>query len=425
MTESHQVTVQRLHRLISATVTVPGSKSLTNRALVCAALATGPSKLFNVASGDDTLAMIDGLTAMGARCITKSSEVEIVTPIDRTWGDDVTVHANLAGTTSRFLTAVAALRTGCTTVTGNRELLRRPMAPLLESLSLLGAQITSLEDPGHLPVRVCGGYQTGHELTVRGDTSSQFVTALLLIGPALVNGLKIKVHGQIVSEPYLAMTCAVMNDFAAQVDRVGIDLFEVRSQSYSGRHYVVEPDASSASYPLAAAAIVGGSVRVLSVGASSVQGDVRFVDILRDMGCSVGSADTELTVSRSAQSELVGIEINMASMSDLVPSVAVVAMYATTPTRISGVGFIRHKESDRLEDLAIELRKLGGEIEVTSDGLVIHPSQVHGGVVDPHHDHRIAMALSLVGLTCDGVVITNSDVVSKSWPEFWTMLRAL
>lgn len=425
MTESHQVNVQRLHQPISATVTVPGSKSLTNRALVCAALATGPSKLFNVASGDDTLAMIDGLTAMGARCITKGSEVEIVTPIDRTWGDDVTVHANLAGTTSRFLTAVAALRTGCTTVTGNRELLRRPMAPLFESLSLLGAQITSLEDPGHLPVRVCGGYQTGHELTVRGDTSSQFVTALLLIGPALVNGLKIKIHGQIVSEPYLAMTCAVMNDFAAQVDRVGIDLFEVRSQSYSGRHYVVEPDASSASYPLAAAAIVGGSVRVLSVGASSVQGDVRFVDILRDMGCSVGSTDTELTVSRSAQSALVGIEINMASMSDLVPSVAAVAMYATTPTRISGVGFIRHKESDRLEDLAIELRKLGGEIEVTSDGLVIHPSQVHGGVVDPHHDHRIAMALSLVGLTCDGVVITNSDVVSKSWPEFWTMLRAL
>ncbi|MEO8163304.1 MAG: 3-phosphoshikimate 1-carboxyvinyltransferase [Ilumatobacteraceae bacterium] len=425
MTDPHRFTIQRHFGPLSATVEVPGSKSLTNRALVCAALAKGPSKLFNIAPGDDTLAMIDGLTAMGARCIVQGFDVDIVTPIDRAWGEEVTVNANLAGTTSRFLTAVAALRTGCTTVTGDHELLLRPMAGLFESLSLLGAKVTTLEEPGHLPVRVCGGYQTGHELTVRGDTSSQFITALLLIGPALLNGLKMKINGPIVSEPYLAMTCSVMNDFGAEVNRVGIDLFEVQAQGYRGRHFVIEPDASSASYPLAAAAIVGGSVTVTGIGESSVQGDKEFVEVLRNMGCSVRSSAGELGVSRNAVHPLRGIELNMASMSDLVPTVAVVAMYAATPTRISGVGFIRSKESDRLNDLANELRKLGGEIEVTSDGLVVHPSQVHGGVVETHRDHRIAMALSLVGLTCDGVVIVDPDVVSKSWPGYWTMLRAL
>ncbi len=425
MTEQTRISIQRHRGPVSAVVEVPGSKSITNRALVCAALANGPSKLFNIAPGGDTVAMIDGLTALGARCIVQGSDVEIVTPIDRAWGDDITVDADLAGTTSRFLTAVAALRTGCTTVTGKPKLQLRPMAGLFDSLSLLGAQVSSLENPGHLPVRVCGGYQTGHELAIRGDTSSQFITALLLIGPALLNGLTIKIIGPIVSEPYLAMTCSVMSDFGVKVDRVGTDLFEVSHQAYRGRHYVVEPDASSASYPLAAAAIVGGSVKVLGVGNSSVQGDVQFIEILRLMGCEARSTTSELSVSRNLDSSLSGIEINMASISDLVPTVAVVAMYADTPTRISGVGFIRSKESDRLEDLATELRKLGGEIEVTSDGLVIRPSHVHGGVVDTHLDHRIAMALSLVGLTCDGVIIDDIDVVSKSWPEYWTMILGL
>jgi 3-phosphoshikimate 1-carboxyvinyltransferase len=406
-------------------VVVPGSKSLTNRALVCAALAKGPSRLFNIAPGDDTKAMIDGLNAMGARCTIHGDDVEIETPINRTWGEEVVVDANLAGTTARFLTAVAALRTGCTTVNGKHELKQRPMTGLFESLSSIGAQVTTLEEPGHLPVRVCGGYQTSHQLTIRGDTSSQFITALLLIAPALVDGLKLRIIGPIVSEPYLAMTCSVMSDFGAVVDRIGVDLLEIRSQGYRGRHFVVEPDASSASYPLAAAAIVGGSVTVSDIGESSTQGDTKFVEILRNMGCTVQRTKSELSVSRSLATPLMGVQVNMASMSDLVPTVAVVAMFASTPTYISGVGFIRQKESDRLGDLATELRKVGGEIEVTPDGLIINPSKVHAGVIETHQDHRLAMALSLVGLTCDGIEINDSDVVSKSWPDYWTMLAAL
>ncbi|MHB1091188.1 MAG: 3-phosphoshikimate 1-carboxyvinyltransferase, partial [Ilumatobacteraceae bacterium] len=227
------------------------------------------------------------------------------------------------------------------------------------------------------------------------------------------------------SEPYLAMTCTVMQNFGAQVERLSSDIIEVGAQGYRGRRFAIEPDASSASYPLAAAAIVGGSVTVPGIGVSSTQGDVEFGEILRNMGCSVQRGATGLSVSRKLDAALRGVQVNMASISDLVPTLAVVAMFASTPTRITGVGFIRGKESDRLGDLANELRVVGGEVEVTHDGLLINPSQVHGGVVETHHDHRIAMALSLVGLACDGVLISDPDVVSKSWPGFWTMLDAL
>lgn len=417
--------MQRRANPLSAVVTVPGSKSITNRALVCAALAKGPSKLFNVAPGDDTKSMIAGLNAMGASCTASDSKVEVELPINRTWSEEVVVDALLAGTTARFLTAVAALRTGCTTVVGQSALQRRPMAGLLESLQSLGAHVTTLEEPEHLPVRVCGGYQTGHELTIAGDVSSQFISALLLIAPSLVNGMTLRISEPIVSEPYIAMTCSIMEDFGARVERIGQGLIQVRSQGYNGRHFVIEPDATSASYPLAAAAIVGGTVTIPGIGASGLQGDGRFSEIMSAMGCAVVSGDFGLTVTRNPAKPLSGITIDMASISDLVPTLAVVAMFASTPTRITGVSFVRGKESDRLGDLAAELRILGGDVDVTDDGLIVRTSNVHGGVVDTHNDHRLAMALSLVGLARDEVVIRDPDVVSKSWPQFWQMLDSL
>jgi len=425
MTETTRLAIKKRGGPLKATVVVPGSKSLTNRALVCAALATGRSTVLNVAPGDDTKAMIAGLKAMGARCTVRGDDIDIEMPIDLAGSDDVVVDANLAGTTARFLTAVGALRAGCTTINGKPPLRQRPMAPLFESLSSLGANVTALEKSGHLPVRVCAGDQSVRELSIAGDVSSQFVTALLLIAPRLAQGLKVCITGPIVSEPYLAMTCSVMKDFGAKVEQPSTDLITVGPQGYRGRHFVVEPDASSASYPLAAAAILGGSVTVSGIGESSLQGDAEFVNILQAMGCAVRRTATELNVSRNPDTALSGIHVDMASMSDLVPTLAVVAMFGSTPTHITGVGFIRDKESDRLGDLATELQAVGGVIRVTTDGLIISPSKVHGGVVETHHDHRIAMALSLVGLVCDGIEIKNPDVVSKSWPGYWRMLNNL
>lgn len=425
MSHPRRLAINRHRRPLATTVVVPGSKSLTNRALVCAALAEGPSTVSNIAPGDDTIAMIAGLNAMGAQCIIHGDDVSVERPIDFTNGEDVVVDANLAGTTARFLTAVGALRVGSTTVTGGMALQQRPMSGLFESLSSLGAEVTALGESGHLPVRVRAGDNAAQELTMAGDVSSQFATAILLVAPLRAKGLKLHITGSIVSEPYLTMTCSVMQEFGAHVARTGSDLIEVGTQGYQGRHYVIEPDASSASYPLAAAAIVGGSVTVPGFHQSSTQGDIKFIDLLQKMGCAVRRDESGLTVSRNPEIALFGLQANMASMSDLVPTLAVVAMVASTPTRISGVGFIRNKESDRLSDLADELRTLGGNIEVTDDGLIINPSQVHGGVIDTHHDHRIAMAMSLVGLICDDVIIGDPNVVSKSWPEFWTMLATL
>lgn len=425
MTGQTRVAIRSILGPMEATVEVPGSKSVTNRALVCATLATGPSQILNFAPGDDTAAMLAGLNAMGARCIIDGDDVEIQQPVDRISIDEVVVDANLAGTTARFLTAVGAVRAGTTTITGNSALRHRPMAGLFDALSALGAQITTLETHGHLPVRIRAGDQRVQQLSMSGDVSSQFISALLLIAPLLTNGLQISITGSIISEPYLAMTCSVMKDFGARIDHCSSEVIAVGTQGYTGRSFVVEPDASSASYPLAAAAIVGGSVKVPGFGINSVQGDVGFIKILEKMGCTVQQGTAGLTVSRNLDAPLLGIEANMSSMSDLVPTLAVVAMFASTPTHINGVAFIREKESDRLGDLATELRAVGGTVEVTPDGLIINPSQVHGGVVETHHDHRIAMALSLVGLVCHDVIINDAHVVSKSWPGYWAMLDSL
>ena len=203
------------------------------------------------------------------------------------------------------------------------------------------------------------------------------------------------------------------------------DLITVHGGGYTSQSLDVEPDASSASYPLAAAAIVGGRVHVRGVTDLSSQGDAKFAAILGLMGCDVDYQSSGVTVSRDASTVLQGIDIDMSGMSDLVPTLAVVAMFAKTPTRIWGVRFIREKESDRLGDLAIELRKVGGIVDVTDDGLVVSPSATHSGVIDTHHDHRLAMALALVGLVCDGVQVNDPEVVSKSWPSYFEMISKL
>jgi 3-phosphoshikimate 1-carboxyvinyltransferase len=254
--------------------------------------------------------------------------------------------------------------------------------------------------------------------------SSQFVTALMLIGPALPAGLEIRLTSPLVSRPYVAITAAVMADFGIDGAEVGAEVIRVPHGTYRARDHRIEPDASSASYPLAAAAICGGRVRVEGLGTAALQGDAAFADLLGAMGCTVERTDDAVTVSRAGQ-PLVGIDIDMSDISDLVPTVATVAAFATTPTRIRGVGFIRGKESDRLGDLAAELARLGITAVEHADGLEVLPSSPHAGTVDTHHDHRLAMALSLVGLVTPGVVVRDPAVVSKSWPDWWGVLDRL
>lgn len=416
--------IEKITHELDAVVSVPGSKSIANRALICAALAGGESVISGVPDGNDTEAMIEALMLLGARIERTDDNVIVRSAIDLDRIEPITLNARLAGTTARFLTAVCGLVSGPTLITGESSLLSRPMNDLHQALLSLGISVEWKGDAGHLPVVIHRGVTTGSTVVLPAAISSQFTSALLLISPLIPGGLSLSIVGEVVSQPYIDMTSVVMRSFGAQVD-VALSSMIVAAGDYIGASFQVEPDASSSSYPLAAAAIVGGSVEINGLGSDSIQGDAKFAELLGRMGCDVQYTPHSVIVSRDRDTELQGIDVDMRDMSDLVPTLAAVAVFASSPTTIRGVGFIRAKESNRIDDLVAELQTIGVNAQAAPDGLIVHPSQVRGGVVDTHHDHRMAMAFALVGIGSGGVEIANPSVVGKSWPGFWSMLDGL
>ena len=427
----YRVTPRR--RPIDAVVHVPGSKSVANRALICAALADGTSTFDNLPDGDDSEAMLVCLGRLGIDIDRKTASSAAETPPGRTTTVRGTGGAlrpgpaelptRLAGTTSRFVTALAALGPGPYVVDGDPPLRARPMAPLHDALRALGTDVVAGERDGHLPATIGGPVRGGGRIDVPGDISSQFITALMLIGPYIPDGLRVSITTPLVSRPYLEITRAVMADFGHRGVTIADDHVEVLAGQYEPRHYAVEPDATSAGYPLAAAAICGGRVEVPGLTKTSIQGDAAFGDVLGQMGCAFVRGDHSSAVESGPR--LRGVDIDMVDFSDLVPTLAAVATFAESSTRIRGVAFIRAKESDRLGDLCRELLRVGADARETSDGLIINPSELHGGSVDTHHDHRLAMAFGLIGLRVAEIEIVSPGVVTKSWPGYWTMLEEL
>lgn len=408
---------------VDLVVEVPGSKSLTNRALVCAALADGESRIERCAPGDDSEAMVAALAQLGVGIARDGTTLTIDGVDGQLAAGPRTLDCELAGTTSRFLTAVACLGDGPYIVDGRAPLRRRPVGELVGALRSLGARIEARDGAERLPLEIRGGI-SGGRCELRGDISSQYLTALMLIGPLLDGGLEIAPTTPLVSGPYVDMTVAVMRAFGAEVVQ-NASTIDIAPTRYRPCRYRVEPDASSASYPLALGAINGGSVRIVGLGSSSIQGDRVFADLMGAMGCDIGWDPSSVTLQRDPRRHLVGIHVDMRDCSDLVPTLATVAMFADSPTRITGVGFIRHKESDRLEDLARELRRFGTGVEVFDDGLEIRPQPLGSGVVEvtTHHDHRLAMSFGIAATAYPGtVVIDDERVVSKSWPGFWDEL---
>ena len=411
---------------IAATVQVPGSKSVANRALVCAALADGVTVLHNLPDGDDTEAMLDCLEALGLDVQRGAGDATIEGGIARFKSGSATLSARLAGTTSRFITAVAAMGRGAYTIDGLPPLRRRPMNDLHQAIRALGASVTAIGADGHLPVRVQGPLAASDdtiEVTLRGDVSSQFLSALMLIAPYTAHGVRFLLSTELVSRPYVRMTAAVMEAFGVGGVQIGDRIVTVPAGAYVACHYEVEPDASSASYPLAAAAICGGAVTVPGLGSSSMQGDAAFCKVLERMGCEISQSTHTTRVARKGA--LHGVVVDLADMSDLVPTVAAVACFADGTTEIHGVGFIRNKESDRIGDLCSELRKAGIDAQERPDGLVVHGGGARSASLATHHDHRLAMAFALVGIGAGGIAVEDPDVVAKSWPDFWTMIEGL
>ncbi len=414
------------------TVVLPGSKSITNRALLTAALADGATRLSSALFADDTMAMIDGLGALGVDCLADGADGSITvegrgaTFAGAAESTEAVVNARRSGTTSRFLMPVAALRSAPTVIDGDRQLQARPMAHQISALRDLGVSVTELGRPGRLPVRVEGPIK-GRVCSIAGDASSQFASGLLLAGGAA--GLSVKLDPDPVSWPYLEMTLAVMRAFGATVDITEPDsssdgkLVTVGGGYHSGGSYRVEPDASAASYFLAAAAITGGRVRIEGLGRSSIQGDVAFADVLAKMGAEVAVGDHSIEV---AGGSLRGVEVDLAEISDTAPTLAVVAAFASGTTTVSGIGFVRNKESDRVSGPVAELNRCGIDATETDDGFVVRPSRLPvAATFETYQDHRMAMAFSLIGLVVPGISVCDPGCVAKTFPGYFGALEQL
>ena len=408
-----------------ATVSLPGSKSITNRALICAALASGETTLTGALFADDTEAMVEAVRSLGAEVICTPDKA--VMRIRGTAGtvetpEGAVVDARMSGTTSRFIAPVLALSERPVTLDGRPQLRARPFGDLTDSLRRLGVRVEFPSGGDGLPMSICGPIRS-RDTSVVADRSSQFLSGLMLAAPLVPGGLRIHIAGVVVSRSYVEMTAKVMRAFGAAVE-VGDHDVRIAPEGYRplGR-FEVEPDASSASYLMAAAAVTGGTVRVEGLGSGSVQGDARFAALLAAMGAGV---DQDEAVTRVTGGPLRGVDVDLSDMSDTAPTLGVVAAVASTPTTVRGIGFVRGKESDRIAAVVSELRRCGVEARELADGFaVVPPPAPVGARVRTYDDHRIAMAFSVLGLVVPGMQIENPGCVAKTFPGFYEALEAL
>ena len=408
---------------LDATVSVPGSKSLTNRALVCAALAGGTSTIDGALVADDSEAMRTALAALGAGIARDPSSGRLL--VTGTGGrlrpGPLALDMRLSGTTSRFLLPVVALGEGEYRIDGAPPLRARPMGPVLDGIRTLGAEVREEGEPGCLPVTIVApGGLDGGEVAVAGDMSSQFLSGLLLAAPYARGGVRLRLTTTLVSRPYVELTQAVMGAFGVDV---GPDL-DVPAGRYRATAYVVEPDASTASYFLAAAALVGGRITVKGLGAGTRQGDARLADLLAAMGAEVERTATTTTVTGTGRLRGLG-RVDLADMPDQAQTLAALAPFADGPTEVTGVGFIRGHETDRIAAVVTELGRLGVAARETDDGFVVEPGTPRPARVATYDDHRMAMSFALVGLRVPGVEIEDPDCVAKTFPGFWAALDGL
>lgn len=421
------LTLQPKNR-ISGTVNLPGSKSLSNRILLLAALAEGETRVSNLLDSDDTRYMLEALALLGVDLrLTEQRTACAVQGLGHPFktAQPVTLFLGNAGTAMRPLCAALAASQGDFTLTGEPRMSERPINDLVDTLRDLGANIVYTGPDGFPPLRIQGTSLAGGTTEIRGNISSQFLTALLMAAPLCSGDVDVRIGGDLVSKPYIKITLDVMSRFGVHVENHNFSRFVVPGgQRYrSPGDMMVEGDASSASYFLAAAAIAGGTVRVNGVGRSSVQGDVKFADILERMGAIVRWGDNWIEVSRGA---LRGIDADLNHIPDAAMTIAITALFAEGPTTIRNIYNWRVKETDRLSAMATELRKVGAVVEEGNDYIVIHPpAKILPAVIDTYDDHRMAMCFSLAAFGGSPITINDPDCTAKTFPEYFTLFQSL
>ena len=404
---------------IKAKLSVPGSKSITQRALVVASLAEGKSELKGPLDSEDTKLLRNALVCLGISIKDKGADWTVEGQGGRILPVNQDLYLGNNGTGIRFLTSFVALGQGTYRLTGTGRMAERPIGPLLKALETWGAEARSVEKTGCPPVEIKAHGLEGGETLLSASKSSQYLSSLLLVAPVARNPAKIILDGPLVSRPYVDLTLAVMAAYEIKVQEEG-DVFLVPHMTYKAKKYQIEGDASSASYFWAAAAVTGGKITVKNIPPESLQGDAAFADILVSMGCSVKKDSGGVTVHGPSRGMLKAIEVDMGRWPDVVPTLAVVAAFARGTTVIKNVAHLRIKETDRLKAVAQELSKIGASVKELEDGLIIEGARdMHGSMIDTYDDHRIAMAFAVAGLRVPGIRIKDPVCVQKSFPSFW------
>ena len=411
---------------IDVKVSVPGSKSLTQRALIAAALASGRSRIVGPLESEDTDFSSKALVQMGV-LIEKSGYWCIQGNEGVIHPSDGPVYLGNNGTATRFLTSVASLGNSTYMIDGDERMHHRPISPLITALQGWGVDIVSVKGSGCPPLEINGHGINGGTTVLPEGKSSQYLSSLLLVAPYTREPAVLRVEGEVLSKPYVAMTLSVMAAFGVEVDAApDFSHFAVSPGCYQARDYHIEGDASNASYFWAAAAVTGGRVVVENVPVPSLQGDAMLVPLLGRMGCVVSRSGNGIALEGAER--LHGISVNMADMPDVVPTLAVVAAFAHGDTVISDIAHLRIKECDRLSAVVQELGKLGVAVDEYEDKMVIHGDggmHLRGAEIETYQDHRMAMSMAVAGLKIPGVKITGEECVAKSFPDFWQRFALL
>lgn len=438
MTE--QYLVKKIDKPINWTVTVPGSKSMTNRALLMAALSDGVTELSGVLFSDDSRYFISSLQSLGfaTQVDEKEKKVTVKGENGKIPEKEAQIYVGSAGTAARFLTAMLGMSDGIYTIQASEQMKKRPMKDLFLLLKQAGAGIEYLEKEGYLPIKITGRKANNlngkaepekieQKLTVQLDISksTQFLSAMLLISPMIEEGLCIEITSEKTDGSYIKITRGMMEEWGVTSLFDGRNYEVSAGASYHMKHYIVEPDMSAACYFYGAAAITGGLALVRNVHKDNSQGDRKFLEVLEKIGCSVTDSEEGIVVEGPADGKIKGIDIDMNDFSDQTMTLAAMAPFASEKVHISHIGHIRLQESDRIHAIVTELTRVGIYCEETEDSITVYPGKPHAALIETYEDHRMAMAFSLIGLKTEGIVIHNPMCCRKTFENYFELLTEL